>query len=70
MTILISGSLTGAINGRRNSSAEVDRRCTYRPWMSLLSENDSIVSTVYSDSKPLIPVSKSCFCLFLNIDMC
>ncbi|XWS13010.1 hypothetical protein CRYUN_Cryun36dG0001000 [Craigia yunnanensis] len=41
---------SGAINGRRNSFAEVDRHCTYRPWMSLLSENDSIVSTVYSDS--------------------
>ncbi|XWS35450.1 hypothetical protein CRYUN_Cryun21dG0127000 [Craigia yunnanensis] len=49
---------SGAINGRRNSFAEVDRRCTYRPWMSLLSENDSIISTVYSDSKPLIPVNQ------------
>ncbi|XWS22043.1 hypothetical protein CRYUN_Cryun29cG0001100 [Craigia yunnanensis] len=49
---------SGAVNGRKNSFGEVDRRCTYRPRMSLLSENDSIVSTVYSDSKPLIPVNK------------
>ncbi|XVE84291.1 hypothetical protein DITRI_Ditri17bG0001100 [Diplodiscus trichospermus] len=46
---------SGSLNGWKYSFAEVDRRCTYRPLTSLLSENDSIVSTVYSDSKPLIP---------------
>ncbi|OMO88485.1 hypothetical protein CCACVL1_08351 [Corchorus capsularis] len=46
---------SGATNGRRNSFAEADRRCRYRPWMSLLTENDSIVS---SDSEQLIPVNQ------------
>ncbi|XVF37359.1 hypothetical protein REPUB_Repub20aG0001200 [Reevesia pubescens] len=54
---LISDSIKGAVNGRRKSCAEVDRRCTYTPWMSLLTENDSIISTVYRDSEPLIPVN-------------
>ncbi|XP_017974686.1 PREDICTED: uncharacterized protein LOC18602166 isoform X4 [Theobroma cacao] len=49
---------SGALNGRGNNFAEVDRRCTYRPWTSLHTDNDSIVSTIYSDSKPLIPVNQ------------
>ncbi|XP_022761345.1 uncharacterized protein LOC111307589 isoform X2 [Durio zibethinus] len=49
---------SGAKSGRRNSFAEVDRRCTYTPSMSLLTENGSIVCTVYSDSKQLIPVNQ------------
>ncbi|KAA8517610.1 hypothetical protein F0562_015084 [Nyssa sinensis] len=44
---------SGARDVKRSNFAEADRRCTYRPWMSFHNENDSIVSTIYNDPKPL-----------------
>ncbi|MBA0681231.1 hypothetical protein Goari_023049 [Gossypium aridum] len=49
------GIHSGAINCKRNSYVEGDKRCTYAPWTSLLTENASIVST---DSTPLVPVNQ------------
>ncbi|GAV64950.1 Bromodomain domain-containing protein [Cephalotus follicularis] len=47
---------SGAVDGRR--ATLVDRRCTYRPWTSFLNENDSIVSTIYTNSKPLMHLNQ------------
>ncbi|KAK5841356.1 hypothetical protein PVK06_010266 [Gossypium arboreum] len=49
------GIHSGAINCKRNSCVEGDKRCTYAPWTSLLTENASIVST---DPTPLGPVNQ------------
>ncbi|XP_039038298.1 uncharacterized protein LOC120175814 isoform X1 [Hibiscus syriacus] len=40
-------------HGRFND-VDVERRQTYRPWKSLLSENGSLVSAVYNSPKPLV----------------
>ncbi|XP_021684249.2 uncharacterized protein LOC110667651 isoform X1 [Hevea brasiliensis] len=44
--------------GRRSSSSEADRRSTYKPWLSIHNENDSIISTIYSNSKMLMHVNQ------------
>ncbi|TYI38072.1 hypothetical protein ES332_A02G001400v1 [Gossypium tomentosum] len=49
------GIHSGAINCKRNSYVVGDKRCTYAPWTSLLTENASIVST---DPTPLGPVNQ------------
>ncbi|KAF5931485.1 hypothetical protein HYC85_032358 [Camellia sinensis] len=48
----------GAKDGRRSNFVEVDRRCTYKPWLSFHNENDSIFSTIHSASQPLSPVNQ------------
>ncbi|KAI8014165.1 Bromodomain and PHD finger-containing protein 3 [Camellia lanceoleosa] len=42
------GEANGARDGRRSNFVEVDRRCTYKPWLSFHKENDSIFSTIHS----------------------
>jgi hypothetical protein len=56
-TLLDSSSLTGVEDGRRFRSFGADRRCTYKPWMSFLNENESNFSTIYGTLKPLEHVS-------------
>ncbi|XP_043815254.1 bromodomain-containing protein DDB_G0270170 isoform X7 [Manihot esculenta] len=43
---------------RRSGSSEADRRSTYKPWLSILSENHSIVSKIYTNSKMLMHVNQ------------
>ncbi|KAI7979624.1 hypothetical protein LOK49_Contig291G00003 [Camellia lanceoleosa] len=49
---------TGARDSRRSNFVEVDRRCTYKPWLSFHNENDSIFSTIHSAPQPLSPVNQ------------
>ncbi|KAI7979622.1 Bromodomain and PHD finger-containing protein 3 [Camellia lanceoleosa] len=51
-------SCTRARDGRRSNFVEVDRRCTYKPWLSFHNENDSIFSTIHSAPQPLSPVNQ------------
>ncbi|KAJ4832524.1 hypothetical protein Tsubulata_000080 [Turnera subulata] len=44
--------------GGVSSSFEVDRRSTYKSWMSFLSENDSILSTMYDSPKLLVKLNQ------------
>ncbi|XP_059644606.1 uncharacterized protein LOC132286306 [Cornus florida] len=48
---------SGARDGRSSSYSEADRRCTYKPSESY-NENDSIVSMIYNDPKPLVLVNQ------------
>ncbi|CAL5423709.1 unnamed protein product [Camellia sinensis] len=48
----------GARDGRISNFVEVDRRCTYKPWLSFHNENDSIFSTIHSAPQPLSPVNQ------------
>ncbi|KAL7202700.1 hypothetical protein ACSBR1_034216 [Camellia fascicularis] len=48
----------GARDGRRSNFVEVDRRCTYKPWLSFHNENDSIFSTIQSALQPVSPVNQ------------
>ncbi|KAI7980837.1 Bromodomain and PHD finger-containing protein 3 [Camellia lanceoleosa] len=48
----------GARDGRRSNFVEVDRRCTYKPWLSFHNENDSIFSTIHSAPQLVSPVNQ------------
>ncbi|KAI7979522.1 Bromodomain and PHD finger-containing protein 3 [Camellia lanceoleosa] len=48
----------GARDGRRSNFVEVDRRCTYKPWLSFHNENDSIFSTNHSAPQQASPVNQ------------
>ncbi|THG11118.1 hypothetical protein TEA_019221 [Camellia sinensis var. sinensis] len=52
------GEANGARDGRRSNFVEVDRRCTYKPWLSFHKENDSIFSTIHSAPQLLSPVNE------------
>ncbi|KAJ6407624.1 hypothetical protein OIU84_011003 [Salix udensis] len=45
-------------DGKRFGFSETDRRSTYKPWMSFLDESYPIISTIYSNSKPLVHVNQ------------
>ncbi|KAI7993772.1 Bromodomain and PHD finger-containing protein 3 [Camellia lanceoleosa] len=47
-----------ARDGRRSNFVEVDRRCTYKPWLSFHNENDSIFSTIHSAPQLVSPVNQ------------
>ncbi|XP_059428883.1 uncharacterized protein LOC132162621 isoform X3 [Corylus avellana] len=49
---------SGVEDGRRFRSFGADRRCTYKPWMSFLNENESNFSTIYGTLKPLEHVNQ------------
>uniref|UniRef100_A0A3N7GDU8 Bromo domain-containing protein n=1 Tax=Populus trichocarpa TaxID=3694 RepID=A0A3N7GDU8_POPTR len=46
--------LFGSGDGKRFGFSETDRRSTYKPWMSFLDESYPIISSIYSNSKPLV----------------
>ncbi|KAL7184819.1 hypothetical protein ACSBR2_026872 [Camellia fascicularis] len=48
----------GARDGKRSNFVEVDRRCTYKPWLSFHNENDSIFSTIHSAPQQVSPVNQ------------
>ncbi|KAJ6746841.1 BROMODOMAIN-CONTAINING PROTEIN [Salix koriyanagi] len=50
--------LFGSGDGKRFGFSETDRRSTYKPWMSFLDESYPIISTIYSNSKPLVHVNQ------------
>ncbi|KAJ6742401.1 BROMODOMAIN-CONTAINING PROTEIN [Salix viminalis] len=50
--------LFGSGDGKRFVFSETDRRSTYKPWMSFLDESYPIISTIYSNSKPLVHVNQ------------
>ncbi|KAJ6993177.1 hypothetical protein NC653_016336 [Populus alba x Populus x berolinensis] len=50
--------LYGSGDGKRFVFSETDRRSTYKPWMSFLDESYPIISSIYSNSKPLVHVNQ------------
>ncbi|KAH8505835.1 hypothetical protein H0E87_012880 [Populus deltoides] len=50
--------LFGSGDGKRFGFSETDRRSTYKPWMSFLDESYPIISSIYSNSKPLVHVNQ------------
>ncbi|KAB5552269.1 hypothetical protein DKX38_009580 [Salix brachista] len=50
--------LFGSGDGKRFGFSETDRRSTYKPWMSFLDESYPIISTIYSNLKPLVHVNQ------------
>ncbi|XP_034913743.1 uncharacterized protein [Populus alba] len=42
----------------RDDEVLYDRRSTYKPWMSFLDESYPIISSIYSNSKPLVHVNQ------------
>ncbi|KAJ6381582.1 hypothetical protein OIU77_030292 [Salix suchowensis] len=50
--------LFGSGDGKRFGFSETDRRSTYKPWMSFCDESYPIISTIYSNSKPLVHVNQ------------
>ncbi|KAF9680134.1 hypothetical protein SADUNF_Sadunf06G0089600 [Salix dunnii] len=50
--------LFGSGDGKRFVFSETDRRSTYKPLMSFPDESYPIISTIYSNSKPLVHVNQ------------
>ncbi|KAL7174372.1 hypothetical protein ACSBR2_033603 [Camellia fascicularis] len=46
------------VDTREHDFPPVDRRCTYKPWLSFHNENDSIFSTIHSAPQPVSPVNQ------------
>ncbi|XP_058000213.1 uncharacterized protein LOC110661512 isoform X3 [Hevea brasiliensis] len=57
----------GGGDGSGSSFSEANRRCTYKPQLSILNENHSIVSTIYSNCKVLMHDIGYCKSLMLFV---